>query len=153
VQALFGQLLIRPVVLRPRFPEGKGQDERMVGYLQTSFLPLRRFCSLEDLQHQHDEWAELVAYERHHRRVRAKVKDALRVERGFLRALPDPLPEVAHHLEARVMRSYVPADVVLDPVHARQLRLHREARERLSSSDVVVPLADLSIYDQAVGLR
>ena len=30
---------LRPVVLRPRFPEGKGQDERMIGYLQTSFVP------------------------------------------------------------------------------------------------------------------
>ena len=197
VAALFGHLLVRPVVLRPRFPEGKGSDERMVGYLETSFLPLRRFLSLEDLQHQHDEWAETIAFERHHRRVRAKVKDALRVERGFLRALPDPLPDVDSHFEARVMkdgfvraggvdysvppglsgrqvqvrlslhevtitlegdllarhtRSYVPADVVLDPVHARQLRLHREARGRLGDSDVVVPAVDLSVYDRVVGL-
>jgi transposase len=45
VAALFGALCLRPVVLRPRFPEGKGHDERMVGYLQTSFAPLRRFES------------------------------------------------------------------------------------------------------------
>jgi hypothetical protein len=55
--ALFGQLLLRPVVLRPRFPEGKGQDERTVGYLETSFLPLRRFSRLANLQDQHDAWA------------------------------------------------------------------------------------------------
>ena len=104
VATLFGRLLIRPVILRPRFPEGKGQDERTVGYLQTSFLPLRRFSSLADLQAQHDDWATNVAFARHHRRVGAKVGDAWRVERGFLRALPDPLPDIDAHLEARVMK-------------------------------------------------
>jgi transposase len=197
VAALLGQLLVRPVVLRPRFPEGKGQDERMVGYLQTSFLPLRTFRSLADLQTQHDTWAEEVSWQRHHRRVGGKVADALRVERGFLRALPDPLPGVDWRSEVRVQkdgfvrvhdvdysvppglsgrrvqiqasleevvitlegeilfrhrRSYVPADVVLAPEHARQLRLHREAKGRLEESDVIVPDVDLSVYDRVVGL-
>jgi len=197
VAALFGALLLRPVILRPRFPEGKGQDERTVGYLETSFLPLRRFGSLGDLQDQHDEWASTVAFERHHRRIGAKVKDAWRVERGYLRALPDPLPDIDRRLEVRVMkdgfvrvgdvdysvppglsgrrvqvrlsltdvtvhlegeviahhvRSYVPADVVLDPAHARALRLQRHANRRLSAGDVVVPVADLSRYDALVGL-
>lgn len=197
VAALFGQLLLRPVVLRPRFPEGKGQDERTVGYLQTSFLPLRRFDSLGDLQAQHDEWTASVAFERHHRRVGAKVKDALRAERSFLRPLPDPLPQVEEHCEARVMkdgfvrvgdvdysvppglsgrrvqlkvsleevsvflehellarhsRSYVPADVVLDPRHARALRLERLSKQRLEKGDVEVPRADLSRYDALVGM-
>ena len=84
VAALFGQLLVKPLILRPRFPEGKGQDERTVGYLQTSFLPLRHFGSLEDIQDQHDDWASNVAFERHHRRVGAKVADAWRVEKGYL---------------------------------------------------------------------
>lgn len=198
VAALFGQLLVKPLILRPRFPEGKGQDERTVGYLQTSFLPLRSFGSLQDLQDQHDDWARNVAFERHHRRVGAKVKDAWRVEKGYLRALPDPLPDTDSHLEVRVMkdafvrvgdvdysvppgftgrrvgvrlsltevfvflegetiarhrRSYVPADVVLDPAHARALRLQRTAARRLKSSDVTVPVADLSRYDALVGLR
>ena len=197
VAALFGRLLLRPVILRPRFPEGKGQDERTVGYLQTSFLPLRQFDSIEDLQAQHDDWAETVAFERHHRRVGAKVADAWRVERGFLRALPDPLPDVDVHTEARVMkdgfvrvrdvdysvppglsgrrvqvrcsltevvvhlegeciaahrRSFVPADVILDPVHARALRLHRNARSRLETGDVCVPAPDLARYDAVMGL-
>jgi transposase len=104
VAAVFGHLLVRPVVLRPRFPEGKGHDERTVGYLETSFLPLRRFESLDDLQHQHDAWADSVAFGRYHRRVGAKVGDAWRVEQGFLRALPHPLPNVDRHLEARVMK-------------------------------------------------
>jgi hypothetical protein len=197
VAALFGALLVKPLILRPRFPEGKGQDERTVGYLQTSFLPLRSFDSLEDLQDQHDDWARNVAFERHHRRVGAKVKDAWRVEKGYLRALPDPRPDTDRHLEVRVMkdtfvrvadvdysvppgftgrrvavrlsltdvwvyiegetiahhrRSYVPADVVLDPAHARALRLQRNAARRLTAGDVVVPVADLTRYDALVGL-
>jgi transposase len=197
VAALFGQLLLRPVVLRPRFPEGKGQDERTVGYLQTSFLPLRSFESLEDLQAQHDQWATAVAFERHHRRVGAKVKDAWRAERSYLRPLPDPLPIVDRRAEGRVMkdgfvrfgdvdysvppglsgrrvqmrasmsdvtvflegqviathrRSFVPADVVLDPAHARAVRLSRDASRRLVAGDVIVPVPDLSAYDAAVGL-
>jgi transposase len=197
VAALFGQLLVKPLILRPRFPQGKGQDERTVGYLETSFLPLRRFESLADLQDQHDDWARNVAFERHHRRVGAKVKDAWRVEKGYLRALPAIRPDTDSHLEVRVMkdtfvrvgdvdysvppgftgrrvrvrlsltevfvyvdgetiahhaRSYVPADVVLDPVHARALRLQRTAARRLKSSDVTVPVADLSRYDALVGL-
>lgn len=197
VAALFGALLVKPLILRPRFPEGKGQDERTVGYLQTSFLPLRHFGSLEDLQDQHDDWALNVAFERHHRRVGAKVKDAWQVEKGYLRALPDQRPDIDRHLEVRVMkdtfvrvadvdysvppgftgrrvavrlsltdvwvyvdgetiahhlRSYVPADVVLDPAHARALRLQRTAARRLTAGDVVVPVADLSRYDALVGL-
>lgn len=198
VAALFGRLLVRPVILRPRFPEGKGQDERTVGYLQTSFLPLRRFSSIEDLQAQHDEWAKTVAFQRHHRRVGAKVADAWRVERGFLRALPDPLPNVDSHAETRVMkdgfvrvrdvdysvppglagrrvsvrcsltevvvslegeliahhqRSFVPADVVLDPAHVRALRLHRSSKRHLEAGDVAVAAPDLARYDAVVGLR
>ena len=197
VAALFGALCLRPVVLRPRFPEGKGQDERMIGYLQTSFLPLRHFTSLEDLQHQHDVWARTVAFERRPRRLAGTVAEAWRVERRFLAELPNPRPATDQHLEVRVSkdgfirfgnvdysvppghggrrvqlrlslrevvafldgdelarhhRSFVPADVVLDPAHARALRLAREAKQRLEAADVAMPPVDLARYDAAVGV-
>lgn len=104
VAALFGALCLRPIVLRPRFPEGKGQDERIIGYLQTSFLPLRRFADLDDLQAQHDSWARTVAFERRPRRLAGTVAEAWRVERCFLAALPEPLPSTDRHLEVRVSR-------------------------------------------------
>lgn len=196
VAALFGALRLRPVVLRPRFPEGKGQGERTIGYLQTSFLPLRRFDSIEDLQRQHDGWARTVAFERRPRRLAGTVGEAWRVERGFLAALPRPLPSTERRLEVRVSRdgfirfgavdysvppglggrrvqlaaslrevvvfcdgaelarharSYVPADVVLDPAHARALRLARAAQRRLENKDVAMPAVDLARYDAAVG--
>lgn len=197
VAAFFGALGIRVVVLQPGRPESKGQVERTNGYLDTSFLPLRTFNDVEDLQGQHDDWAGEIAYRRHHRRVGAIVADAWRVERGFLRALPDPPPRTERHGEARITRdgfcrvgdvdysvppglvgrrvqlrssltevvvfhegrqiarhrrSYVPADVVLAPAHARALRHASEARGRLETSSIEVPAVDLSRYDELAGV-
>ncbi len=53
---------------------------------------------------------------------------------------------------ARHRRSYVPADVVLAPAHARALRLAREARGRLETSSIEVPAVDLSRYDELAGV-
>jgi len=195
VAGLFGALRIRPVILGARKPQSKGQVERTVGYLETSFLPLRHFEDLDDLQSQHDEWVREVAFRRHHRRVGAKVADAWRVERGFLAPLPDPLPDTDRRTEVRVQkdgfcrigdvdysvppglagrrlgvrvspvevvifsegkeiarhrRSYVPADVVLAPDHARALRLAREARKRLQAADPDIP--HLGRYDALTGM-
>jgi hypothetical protein len=196
VAALCGQLRTKAVVLRPATPTSKGQVERTIDYLERSFLPLRHFTTLEDLQAQADSWAHEVAFKRHHRRVDAVVADAWAVEKGWLHALPEPLPDVDRHLEVRVSRdgfvrvagvdyslppglagrraqvrlsltnvtvrvdgrvvaqhrrSWVPADVIIDPVHARALRLARDAGERLAAGDVDVPEADLTVYDALVG--
>lgn len=193
VAALCGQLGLRLVMLEPGKPESKGQVERTNRYLETSFLPLRSFAGLGDLQSQSDAWAEQVAWCRHHRRVGGRVVDALAAERRFLHALPDPLPDVdvrtevrvqrdgfvrvgdvdysvppglagrrvqirlspaqvVVHLEgaeiARHQRSYAPADVVLDPGHARALRLARAARARLAAGDVTLEAVDLGRYDR-----
>ncbi len=53
---------------------------------------------------------------------------------------------------ARHRRSFVPADVVLDPHHARALRLAREAEGRLRTADLEVPEVDLARYDDLVGV-
>jgi transposase len=195
VAGLFGALRLRPIILKPRRPESKGQGERTIGYLETSFLPLRSFDSIEDLQTQHDQWATKVAFQRHHRRVGHKVADAWRVEQGFLAPLPNPLPDVDRRVEVRVTkdgfcrvgdvdysvppglsgrrlqirvsstevvvfcegveiarhrRSFVPADVVLDPTHARQLRLARDAHRRLCGTGPQLPAPDLARYDALV---
>jgi transposase len=192
VAALFGALRLRPIILKPRRPESKGQGERTIGYLETSFLPLRSFGSIADLQSQHDQWADEVAFQRHHRRVGHRVGDAWRTEQGFLAPLPDPLPDTDRRTEVRVTkdgfcrvadvdysvppglsgrrlqvrastteivvfsegvevarhsRSYVPAGVVLDPTHARQLRLTRDAQQRLRDTDPQLPAPDLARYD------
>lgn len=101
VTGLLGALRTKPVVLRPARPTSKGNVERTIGYAETSFLPLRDFTSLEDLQGQHDAWALDVAGRRHIRRLGARVAERYAVERGFLGRLPDPLPDTDLHLEAR----------------------------------------------------
>ena len=101
VVALLGQLRTKAVPLAPRTPTSKGQVERTIGYLETSFLPLRTFASLADLQAQHDGWASEVAFTRSLRRTGTRVADRWLVERGFLHRLPDPAPDTDLHLEAR----------------------------------------------------
>lgn len=195
--ALFGALCTKPIVLAPRRPTSKGQVERTVGYLETSFLPLRSFTGIADLQAQADAWTRDVASVRHHRRVGGRVRDAHLVEQGFLRGLPDPLPATERQLETRVSkdafvrvvgadysvppglcgrrvqvsvsltkvrinleghtiaehaRSYVPADVVIDPDHARALLESREAKRRLGRGDLSVETPDLSRYDALLGV-
>jgi transposase len=197
VAALFGALRTRAIVLPPRRPTSKGQVERTVGYLETSFLPLRHPKDIQDLQEQHDAWAHDVAFRRHHRRVGARVADAYRVEKPHLGPLPDPLPDTDRHLETRITkdafiraaggdysvppglvdrrvhvrvsltevvvflegreiarhtRSYVPADVVVDPDHARALRAAREAEHRLRRGDVPLDVPDLARYDALLGV-
>jgi transposase len=197
VASFFGQLGTKVVPLRPGDPQAKGQVERTNGYLDRSFLSLRTFSDLHDLQTQHDDWAATVAFARHHRRVGAIVHEAWQVERTFLRALPDPVPETACKAEARISRdgfcrigdvdysvppglagrrvqlrtspdevvvflearqiarhrrSYVPADVVISPEHARALRLAREARARLSEAAFELPEIDLARYDALVSV-
>lgn len=192
VAAFFGALGVKVIVLQPGRPESKGQVERTNGYEQTSFLPLRGFIDIDDLQTQHDTWTIEVAWRRHHRRVGGRVGDALRVERGFLRPIPDPPPSTDRRTEARITRdgfcrvgdvdysvppglvgrrvqvhisltevrvfhegrqiashrrSYVPADVVLAPEHARALRLAREARAALERAVVELEEIDLGRYD------
>jgi transposase len=101
VTGLLGALRTKPVVLRPARPTSKGNVERTIGYAETSFLPLRDFTSLDDLQDQHDAWASDIAYRRHIRRLGARVAERYAVERGFLGRLPDPRPDTDLHLEAR----------------------------------------------------
>ena len=64
--------------------------------------------------------------------------------------------ELVVHLDGNEIachrRSYVPSDVVLDPVHARALRLSREARQRLRTGDVALEVPDLSRYDALAGV-
>lgn len=137
VAALLGALRCRAVVLKPRRPESKGQDERTIGYLETSFLPLRDFTDIDDLQSQHDEWAATKAFRRHHRRVGAVVADAWRVERDFLRALPDPHPDTDRRIEVRCQKDGFVRVAGVDYSVPPGLSLRR-LQVRLSARDVVV---------------
>lgn len=104
VASLLGHCSIRPIVLPPRKPTSKGAVERTNGYLETSFLPLRYFSSLSDLQLQHDEWASDVAWKRSHRRVGVAPEVAHRTECDALSPLPDIWPDTSAKAAVRASR-------------------------------------------------
>lgn len=101
---LLGALAMGCVVLPPRRPQSKGSVERSNGYLETSFLPLREFADLADLQAQSDAWTADTAWRRYHRRLGARVFEALAVEHAELAPLPDAPPATDRRLEVRVSR-------------------------------------------------
>jgi hypothetical protein len=145
ISSLLGSLSTRAIVLRPRRPTSKGQVERTIGYLETSFLPLRTFASLDDLQAQHDDWAARIAASRTLRRTGARVGDAAAVERGFLRPLPDPRPDVTLHFETRAsIDGFVrvdTADYSVPPAFA-----NRRVSVRLSARQVELFSEGASLY-------
>ncbi len=102
VAAFFGALAIGVVVLQPRRPQSKGQVERTNGYLDRSFLPLRTLRRHRRPAGPARHLGRQTAYRRHHRRVGSTVAEAWNVERGFLHALPDPLPSTDRLGEARI---------------------------------------------------
>jgi hypothetical protein len=51
---------------------------------------------------------------------------------------------------ARHRRSFAPGQVVIDPRHARALRLARQARARLAAGDLELEAPDLARYDALV---
>ena len=163
----------------PRRPTSKGSVERTIGYLETSFLPLRTSPRSRTSRPSTTRWATDVAGRAP---PAARPARPWRVAGRSSGAILGPLPEpAARHrppprgpggqglaagarpcrllgaarlcrppmVAARVTpttvhlscegteiavhrRSFVPADVVLDPAHGRAVRLAREARDRLA---------------------
>jgi len=54
VAAIGGHLGMKVIALDPRRPKSKGQVERAISYLESSFMALLSFESLADLQAQSD---------------------------------------------------------------------------------------------------
>jgi hypothetical protein len=78
--AFRGTLGIKVVLCRPRDPEAKGLVEPANGYLETSFLPGRRFGSPADFNAQLSGWL-VRANQRHHRRLGCRPVDRWEADR------------------------------------------------------------------------
>ncbi len=107
------------VHFRPKAdPQGKGVVERLNGYLETSFLPGRRFRSPEDFQGQLDYWFEGVANVRFHRMLRCRPADRWAEDRSALRPLPASPPDTSWRFHAPVRPDpYVRVDTCDYSVH------------------------------------
>jgi transposase len=85
---LRGMLGTRVRILRPRDPESKGLVERANGFLETSFLPGRRFVSVADFDAQLVEWIGRVNARPRRALDGAAPADRIGADRAAMVALP-----------------------------------------------------------------
>ena len=116
---LRGLLGTRFTVLRPRDPESKGMVERHNGFLETSFLPGRRFVSPADFDAQFADWATTVHARSRRSLQGACAADRIGADRTAMLALP-PIDEaiLAWRRSVRLPRDhYVRLDTCDYSVH------------------------------------
>ena len=104
-RAFAGSLATRFVLLKAFDPESKGIVERANGYLQTSFMPGRRFASPADFNAQLTDWLT-VANTRHVRRIDARPVDVIDADRAAMTPLPPIAPVVGARERVRLGRDY-----------------------------------------------
>ncbi|MGH7698167.1 MAG: IS21 family transposase [Candidatus Dormibacteria bacterium] len=139
-QAFRGVLGMKAVVLRPRFPEGKGVVERSNGYLETSFLPGRLFGGIEDFNQQLSTWLDQRANRRWHRIMRCRPLDRIATDKAAMLPLPPVAPEVAWHFSTRIGRDHYVRVLTCDySVHPRYIG--RLAQVRVDLNSVLVTVA------------
>jgi transposase len=104
-QAFRGTLGTRVVVCKPADPESKGLVERANGYLETSFLPGRRFASPDDFNAQLAEWTALVNT-RVRRALGCAPADRIAADRAAMLSLPPVAPQTGWRASLRLPRDH-----------------------------------------------
>jgi transposase len=125
-----GYTQLRVIQCRPADPEAKGLVERANGYLETSFLPGRRFTSPADFNDQLERWL-VLANSRVHRRLQARPADRIGADRAAMVALPPVAPVVGWRWSTRLPRDhYVRVDANDYSVHpsaiGRRVDIHAD---------------------------
>ncbi|HWG84266.1 MAG TPA: IS21 family transposase, partial [Deinococcales bacterium] len=130
-------------ICAPGEPEHKGLVERANGYLETSFLPGRRFAGIDDFNGQLGAWLA-GANARRHRVIRARPVDRLAADRAAMIALPPTLPDVTRRSGVLIARDHWVrvdgCDYSVDPA-----AIGRRAEVLVSLSEVVVRVGDWQI--------
>ncbi|MGO1053079.1 IS21 family transposase [Crossiella sp. CA198] len=103
--AFAGTLATRIKLAPPRDPEFKGMVERANGYLETSFLPGRRFTSPADFNQQLAEWL-VRANTRTVRSIHARPVDLLETDYLAMIPLPPVDPPIGLNNRVRLARDY-----------------------------------------------
>lgn len=103
--AFAGTLATSIQLAPPRDPEFKGIVERTNGYLETSFLPGRRFTSPQDFNDQLAGWLP-KANSRTVRSISGRPVDLLEVDYRAMTALPPLAPAVGLSHRIRLARDY-----------------------------------------------
>jgi transposase len=103
--AFAGTLATRIRLAPPRDPEFKGIVERNNGYLETSFLPGRGFCSPEDFNTQLADWLTR-ANTRTIRSIAGRPVDLLDLDYQAMIPLPPVDPQIGLTARVRLARDY-----------------------------------------------
>ena len=103
--AFAGTLATRIVLAPPRDPEFKGMVERANGYLETSFLPGRRFASPADFNDQLGDWL-VRANGRTVRAIDGRPVDLLDTDYQAMLPLPPVTPPIGLSHRIRLARDY-----------------------------------------------
>lgn len=116
--AFAGTLATKIVLAPPRDPEFKGMVERNNGFLETSFLPGRRFASPADFNAQLSEWL-VRANARTVRSIAGRPVDLLATDLASMVPLPPLDPAVGLQHRVRLGRDYYvridTSDYSIDP--------------------------------------
>ncbi len=135
-QAFRGTLGMNVRLCGPADPEAKGLVERANGYLETSFLPGRRFDDVADFNRQLVGWLRR-ANQRIHGTTRVRPSDAIFEDRGAMLAFPPVLPDPAWWFSTRLPRDhYVRVDTNDYSVNPRFVG--RRVEVRVTLDEVVV---------------
>jgi transposase len=105
VASFTGTLATRIVQLKPYDPESKGIVERANGYLETSFLPGRRFASPADFNAQLAGWLPVVN-QRTVRAVGGRPDALIEIDRAAMLPLPPVTPMTGFCHRVRLGRDY-----------------------------------------------
>lgn len=103
--AFAGTLATKILLAPPRDAEFKGMVERNNGFLETSFLPGRRFTSPADFNGQLSEWL-VKANARTVRSIQGRPVDLLETDRQAMLPLPPIAPAVGLASRIRLGRDY-----------------------------------------------
>jgi transposase len=137
-QAFRGTLGMGAVLCQRADPEAKGLVERANGYLETSFLPGRRFEDVADFNRQLAGWLT-KANNRIHRMTKVRPAEAMCEDRGAMLVFPPVLPDTAARWSVRLPRDhYVRVDTNDYSVNPRFVGRRvdaRHAREVIVSCD------------------
>jgi transposase len=99
---LKGTLGMGSVVLAKGHPERKGCVEGANGYLETSFMPGRRFADRDDFNTQLADWLEDRANVRVHSGLRCRPSERIDEDLAAMMALPPVLPDMDSHRDLRL---------------------------------------------------
>lgn len=138
-QRFRGTLGMGVIVCKPGDPEAKGLVERANQYLETSFLPGRRFSSPQDFNAQLALWLRR-ANNRTHSTLRCRPSDRIVEDRAAMMALPPVLPDPARRETKRLGRDHWVRVGTCDySVHPRAIG--RRVEVRMDLEELVVTCA------------